>query len=139
MPVICDINEANLRRARDLVAKERGARPEGNHADEAAAQVGGIGLIAGRLGEVLQGGQQQVFLGGPAAVEGRLADRRPPGDPVQGESGPADFAVHGQGGGEDPSFDAGVGGASPPGRSVRFRPHAPECVIPSGCSGWAGA
>jgi predicted dehydrogenase len=29
VPVICDINEANLRRAQDLVAKERGARPEG--------------------------------------------------------------------------------------------------------------
>jgi predicted dehydrogenase len=29
VPVICDIDEANLRRALDLVAKARGARPEG--------------------------------------------------------------------------------------------------------------
>ena len=100
------------------------------HADQAAAQVGGVGLIAGWFGEVFEGGQQEVFLRAPAAVEGRLADGRPAGDPVEGESGPADFSVHGQGGGEDPPFDAGVGGASPPSRSLRLRPHLLESVTP---------
>src|SRR5690242_5908816 len=29
VPVLCDINEANLRRAQDIVEKARGYRPEG--------------------------------------------------------------------------------------------------------------
>ena len=92
-----------------------------------AAQGSGVGRDQGPRVR-LDGVGEQMFLGGPTPVQGRLAGPRSAGDPVESESGPPGAGVLGERRRQDPRCEIGV--ARPPAAPLAFvtlQPPPPPC------------
>jgi hypothetical protein len=69
------------------------------HAPQVVGEVAGVGVL--ELGQLVEGLDDERELGGPAAVDGGLADAGAGGDALDGEAREADLAEQLEGGAQD--------------------------------------